>query len=75
MHVDVDRSFETYYDVAQNYKTIMPDLKGMPAMDAIVLLENMGMKVRLKGNGKVVKQSVSSGVKLKPKQTIVLELS
>ena len=75
MHVDVDRSFETYYDVAQNYKTIMPDLKGMPAMDAIVLLENMGIKVRLKGNGKVVKQSVSSGVKLKPKQTIVLELS
>ena len=47
----------------------------MPAMDAIVLLENMGMKVRLKGNGKVVKQSISSGVKLKPKQTIVLELS
>ncbi|MCK0180313.1 transpeptidase family protein [Flavobacteriaceae bacterium S0862] len=75
MHVDVDRSFETYYDVAQTYKTIMPDLKGMPAMDAIVLLENMGMKVRLKGNGKVVKQSISSGVKLKPKQTIVLELS
>lgn len=75
MHVDVDRSFEAYYDVAQTYKTIMPDLKGMPAMDAIVLLENMGMKVHLKGNGKVVKQSVSSGVKLKPKQIIVLELS
>lgn len=74
-HVAVERSFEAYYDVAQTYKTIMPDLKGMPAMDAIVLLENMGMKVQLKGNGKVVKQSVSSGVKLKPKQTIVLELS
>jgi len=74
-HVLVERSFETYYNVAQTYKTIMPDLKGMPAMDALVLLENMGMKVRLQGNGKVVKQSVSSGVKLKPKQTIVLELS
>jgi len=75
VHVDVDRSFETYYDVANTYKTIMPDLKGMPAMDALVLLENMGMKVRLQGTGKVYKQSVASGVKLKPKQTIVLELS
>lgn len=74
-HVAVDRSFETYYDVAKTYKTIMPDLKGMPAMDAIVLLENMGMKVRLQGTGKVVKQSVASGSKLKSKQTIVLELS
>jgi len=74
-HVAVDRSYEAYFDVAKTYKTIMPNLKGMPAMDALVLLENMGMKVRLQGTGKVVKQSVSSGVKLKPKQTIILELS
>lgn len=74
-HVSVERSFETYYDVAQTYKTVMPDLKGMPAMDAIVLLENMGMKVQLVGAGKVVRQSVTSGTKLKPKQTIVLKLS
>ena len=74
-YVSVDRSYETYYDVANTYKTIMPDLKGMPAMDALALLENMGMKVQLKGNGKVVKQSIPRGTKLKPKQTIVLELS
>ena len=73
--VTVDRSYSTYYDVAKTYKTIMPDLKGMPAMDALSLLENMGMKVQLKGQGKVVKQSVPRGTKLKPKQTIVLELS
>ena len=54
---------------------LVPNVKGMAAMDAVALMENMGMKVRLKGNGKVKKQSVSSGVKLKPKQTIILELS
>ncbi|WP_347926364.1 penicillin-binding protein [Pontimicrobium sp. SW4] len=74
-HVAVDKSYEAYFDVAKTYKTIMPNLKGMPAMDALVLLENMGMKVRMQGTGKVVKQSVTSGVKLKPKQTIILELS
>ncbi len=74
-HVSVDRSFDAYYDFAKTYKTIMPDLKGMPAMDALTLLENMGMRVELRGNGRVKNQSVPRGTKLKPKQTIVLELS
>ena len=74
-HVSVDRSFDAYYDFAKTYKTIMPDLKGMPAMDALTLLENMGMRVELRGNGKVKNQSVPRGTKLKPKQTIVLDLS
>ena len=29
-------------DYAQKYKTVMPDVTGMPLMDAMVLLENMG---------------------------------
>jgi cell division protein FtsI (penicillin-binding protein 3) len=73
--VSVDGSYESYFELAQKYKTIMPDLRGMPAMDAMTLLENMGMKVKLVGEGKVKKQSVDKGVKLKKKQTIVLELS
>ena len=70
-----EKSYNNYFDLSKKYKTIMPDVKGMPAMDAVTLLENMGMKVRLKGTGKVKKQSVAKGVKLKAKQTIVLELS
>jgi cell division protein FtsI (penicillin-binding protein 3) len=73
--VSVDGSYENYFELAQKYKTIMPDLRGMPAMDAMTLLENMGMKVKLVGEGNVKKQSVDKGVKLKKKQTIVLELS
>jgi len=72
---DVEKSYETYYQVAQKYKTIMPDLKGMPAMDALTLLENMGMKVKLIGSGNVSTQSVQKGTKLTTKQTIILELS
>ncbi len=71
----IKSNYENYFDTAQKYKTIMPDLSGMPAMDAITLLENIGMKVKIIGNGKVKKQSVAKGTKLSSKQTIVLELS
>lgn len=71
----IEKNYDSYFETTQKYKTIMPDLKGIPAMDAITILENMGMKVRVIGSGHVKKQSVEKGVKLKPKQTITLELS
>ena len=45
----VKASYDNYYAVAQKYKTIMPNLKGMSAMDAISILENMGLKVKNSG--------------------------
>ena len=79
---DVNRESETvkanydhYYAVAQKYKTIMPNLKGMSAMDAIAILENMGLKVLTQGNGTVSKQSIKSGQKIEPKSVITLVLS
>jgi len=71
----VNSSYDSYYATAQKYKTIMPDVKGLPAMDAITLLENMGMKVTLKGSGNVKSQSVSKGKKIKKNQTVILQLS
>ena len=55
-------------------KTI-PNLKGMPAMVALSLLEQMGVKVILKGSGKVIRQSIKSGAKVTPNTSITLELS
>ena len=55
-------------------KTI-PNLKGMPAMEALSILERMGLKVTLKGSGKVIRQSIKSGKKVKPNTNILLELS
>lgn len=71
----VKASYDNYYAIAQKYKTIMPNLKGMSAMDAISILENMGLKVRTQGNGTVSKQSVKSGQKVKPQSVITLVLS
>lgn len=73
--VAITKNYEAYYNIAQTHKTIMPNLKGFPAMDAITLLENLGMKVKLVGSGKVKTQSIAEGVKLKKNETIVLELS
>jgi cell division protein FtsI (penicillin-binding protein 3) len=39
----------------------MPDVKGMTAKDALYLLENKGLKVSIKGLGKVKYQSVRAG--------------
>ena len=53
----------------------MPNLKGMPAMDAIAILENMGLNVTIIGRGIVHKQSVKRGQKVTPQTNITLELS
>jgi cell division protein FtsI (penicillin-binding protein 3) len=73
----VEREYESFYDTAQKHKTIMPDLVGLPAMDAIVLLENMqvNVKVKLEGNGVVKSQSINKNTKLKDNQTVVLTAS
>ena len=70
----VDNDFQTYYDVAQTYKTIMPDVTGMPTMDALALLENMGLNVKIGGVGIVKSQSIEKGIKVKRNQTVFLEI-
>lgn len=74
-HAAVEQQFENYYKTAQTYKTIMPNVVGLPAMDAVALLENMGLKVNFKGSGIVKNQSVAKGQKVKKNQNIVLEIS
>tara|TARA_R110002049_G_scaffold101964_5_gene247284 strand:+ start:14390 stop:16342 length:1953 start_codon:yes stop_codon:yes gene_type:complete len=73
----VNEDFESYYDNAQKYKELMPSVVGMPAMDAIALLENLQVDVRVKltGSGIVKKQSVEKHQKLQTNQTIILEAS
>jgi cell division protein FtsI (penicillin-binding protein 3) len=71
---EVEASFEAYYDIANTYKTIMPDVVGLPAMDALALLENMGLKVRLQGVGVVKNQSIIKGEKVKRNQVVVLTI-
>ncbi|MGB5419844.1 penicillin-binding protein [Algibacter sp.] len=74
---DVEKEYEIFYKTAQTYKTIMPNLVGMPAMDALVLLENMQVEVTVKldGTGVVKSQSINKNTKLKNNQTVVLKAS
>jgi cell division protein FtsI (penicillin-binding protein 3) len=71
----VEKEYKDYLDKSKKYKTIMPNVVGMPAMDAIPLLENLGLRVEIKGSGKVRKQSLEAGKKIDKKKRIVLELS
>ncbi|OUS03507.1 penicillin-binding protein [Flavobacteriales bacterium 33_180_T64] len=70
----VDDEFELYYETAQKYKTIMPNVVGLPTMDALALLENIGLKVKIKGVGTVKSQSINKGNKVKPNQIVVIGL-
>ncbi|GAB1855444.1 penicillin-binding protein [Flavobacteriaceae bacterium MHTCC 0001] len=73
-NIAVEQQFEGYYKTAQTYKTIMPNVVGLPAMDAVALLENMGLKVDFRGSGIVEKQSIAQGEKVKKNQKIILEI-
>ena len=55
-------------------KNQLPDLRGLPAMEAIALLENIGINVQIEGNGKVIKQSLRPGTSIRKKMHITLKL-
>jgi cell division protein FtsI (penicillin-binding protein 3) len=54
---------------------VMPNVKGMGLKDALYLLENMGLKVTVKGKGKIVTQSIVPGTSLAKGITVMLELA
>jgi len=56
-------------------KNVVPNVRGMGLADAFYLLENKGIQVKFKGDGKVYKQSIKAGARITRGQTIYLELS
>ncbi len=54
--------------------SLIPDVRGMGARDAVYLLENSGLRVNLNGSGKVVSQSFRPGQNLVRGTTITLTL-
>jgi cell division protein FtsI (penicillin-binding protein 3) len=55
-------------------KAVMPNIKGMGLKDVIYLLENMGLKVKANGQGKVMVQSIQAGSALTKGMTVYVEL-
>lgn len=53
----------------------VPDVRGMGARNAVYLLENAGLRVKVKGVGKVRQQSLTPGSHYQPGQTVYITLS
>jgi cell division protein FtsI (penicillin-binding protein 3) len=70
-----EKNYVTYNDNVNKKHASIPNLKGMSGMDAVALLENLGMKVKAIGIGKVKKQSIQAGQPILKNNTIILELS
>ncbi len=71
----IDKQYLKYNtQLGKSYSKI-PNVKGMSGMDAVSLLENIGLKVKISGVGKVKTQSIKKGMKLIKGATIILKLS
>jgi cell division protein FtsI (penicillin-binding protein 3) len=70
-----ENSYNVYFEKSHKRMQSIPNVKGMPGMDAIALLENLGMKVKATGVGKVKKQSLQAGQNIVKNSIISLELS
>jgi cell division protein FtsI (penicillin-binding protein 3) len=55
-------------------KTIMPNLTGMGLKDALYLLENAGLSVKIEGCGKVKNQSIQPGSQIVKGSSVYLKL-
>ncbi len=73
--VSQESDYSNYYKKVEKEERIVPNVKGMSGMDAVALLENLGLKVKVIGAGKVKKQSLTSGQAFNKNQTIIIELS
>ncbi len=72
---NLDKNYQQYYVEAQKKYNKVPNVQGMSGMDAVSILENLGIEVEVKGNGTVKKQSISHGTDIKKAAKIILELS
>ena len=71
----IENQYLRYDNVLSKTYNEVPNVKGMSGMDALSLLENIGLKVKVSGVGKVEFQSLKKGEKLVKGATIILKLS
>ena len=60
------------YNLYTKKSITMPNVVGMPVMDAVSLLENKGLSVHFNGITKVVSQSIESGLTINNKDVVYL---
>ncbi|WP_299013339.1 penicillin-binding protein [uncultured Polaribacter sp.] len=72
---EVEKEYIKYDNYLRKNYTVIPSVKGMTGMDALALLENLGLKVKVSGTGKVKHQSLKKGERLVKGKVITLKLS
>jgi cell division protein FtsI (penicillin-binding protein 3) len=65
----------TLFTNKKNSASSMPELKGMGLKDVVNLCENMGLKVNVKGKGKVMEQSIVAGQAFVKGQIVNIQLN
>jgi cell division protein FtsI (penicillin-binding protein 3) len=54
---------------------LVPDVRGMSLRDAVYLLENNGLRVKISGKGKVLRQSPEHGARYNEETIVSLEMN
>ncbi len=72
---DVDADYKKFDGLIKKKMVTMPNLRSMPGMDAIALLEELGLRVESDGTGVVRSQSIKSGKKIEKGGIIKLIMS
>jgi cell division protein FtsI (penicillin-binding protein 3) len=70
----IDTSNGIVYQEYSDVKGYMPNVTGMGLKDALYLVGNAGLKVQVKGSGKVYSQSILAGSKIGKGLSVQLEL-
>ncbi len=73
---EFERLDKNYFkDINAETLTTMPRVVGMSAMDAVSVLENLGIRVEFDGNGRVQGQSLRTGTKIRRGTVVKLKLA
>lgn len=70
----IDSSAGIIYEDNNTPKGTMPNVVGMGLRDAMYLLGNAGLKTQVKGNGKVISQSIEAGSRIGKGLAVQIEL-
>lgn len=71
----LDHEYANYKVMPKALATQMPNVVGMSVMDAVSILENMGLKVEFSGSGRVKQQSIKEGEQIKKGVKVALNVS
>jgi cell division protein FtsI (penicillin-binding protein 3) len=80
-HVDskwvVTRKRDSFIDLGNRYidEHTMPNVIGMGVKDALHILENMGLNVKVKGRGSIREQSIAPGARIEEGDRVVLTMT